>query len=86
MGFKQAPCDPCLYIHSDSEGETFVVGVYVGDIILGGGSIDNELNEKFKMKDLGSLHHFLGVKIIQDQSTGVTWIGQPSYMEKILQK
>ena len=91
MSFKQAPCDPCLYIHSDSEGEIFVVGVYVDDIILGGRSIDKmdatkkELNEKFKMKDLGLLHHFLGVKIIQDQLTGVTWIGQPSYTEKILQ-
>ena len=78
MGFKQAPCDPCLYIHSDSEGEIFVVGVYVDNIILGGRSIDKmdatkkELNEKFKMKDLGLLHHFLGVKIIQDQLTGVT--------------
>ena len=45
-----------------------------------------ELNEKFKMKDLGLLHHFLGVKIIQDQLTGVTWIGQPSFTKKILQK
>ena len=92
MGFKQAPCDPCLYLLSDSEGELFVVGVYVDDIILGGKSVDKmittkkELNEKFKMKDLGPLHHFLGVKIIQDQLTGVTWIGQPSYTEKILQK
>ena len=65
MGFKQAPCDPCLYIHSDSEGEIFVVGVYVDDIILGRRSSDKmdatkkELNEKFKMKDLGLLHHFL---------------------------
>ena len=58
MGFKQAPCDHCLYIHSDSEGEIFFVGVYVDDIILGGRSIDKmnamkkELNEKLKMKDL----------------------------------
>ena len=31
------------------------------------------------MKDLGPLHHFLGVKVVQDQLTGVIWIGQPSY-------
>ena len=43
------------------------MGVYVDDIILGGRNIDKmdaskkELNEKFKMKDLGSLH-FLGKK------------------------
>ena len=62
------------------------MGVYVDDIILGDkmDATKKELNEKFKMKDLGLLHHFLGVKIIQDQLTGVTWIGQPSYTEKIL--
>ena len=37
------------------------------------------------MKDLGPLHHFLGVKVIQDQLAGVIWIDQPSYTE-ILQK
>ena len=36
------------------------------------------------MKDLGQLHHFLGVKIVQDWFTGVIWIGQPSYTEKVL--
>ena len=54
------------------------MGVYVDDIVLGGKSVDKtnatkkELNEKFKMKDLGPLYHFLGVKIIQDQLTGTT--------------
>ena len=92
IGFKQTPSDPCLYIHSDLEGEIFVVAVYVDDIILGGRStvrmnaVKKELSEKFKMKDLGTLHHFMGIKIIQDQLTGVTWIGQPSYIEKILQR
>ena len=38
------------------------------------------------MKDLGPLHHFLGVNVIQDQLAGVIWIRQPSYTEKILQK
>ena len=92
MGFKQTPSDPCLYVHSDSEGEMFVVAVYVDDIILGGSSmvrmnaVKKELSEKFKIKDLGPLHHFLGIKIIQDQLTRVTWMGQSSYTEKILQR
>ena len=88
MGFRQTLSDPCLYVHSDSEGQIFVVAVYVDDIILGGSStaVKKELSGKFKMKDLGPLHHFLGVKIIQDQLTGMIWMGQPSYVEKILQK
>lgn len=39
MGFKQTPSDPCLYVHPDSDGEIFVVGVYVDDIILGESSM-----------------------------------------------
>ena len=64
--------------------------MYVDDIILGGRSelklkaVKRELSEKFEMKDLGQLHHFLRVKIIQDWFTGVIWIGQPLYTEKVL--
>ena len=72
MGFKQTPGDPCLYINLDSEGEMFIVAVYVDDIVLGGRSkakmiaVKAELSQKIEMKDLGMLHHFLGVKVIQD--------------------
>ena len=91
MGFKQTSSDPCLYVHSDLV-EIFVVVVYVDDIILGGRStaklnvVKEELSGKLRMKDLGPIHHFLGIKIIQDQLAGVTWIGQPSYIEKILRR
>ena len=68
----------------------FIIAVYVDDIILGGRSelklkaVKRELSERFEMKDLGQLRHFLGVKIIQDWFTGVIWIGQLSYTEKVL--
>ena len=61
MGFKQTFGDPCLYL---SEGEIFFVAVYVDDIIGGKGEskmngVKKELSQRFKMKDLGPLHHFL---------------------------
>lgn len=92
MGFKQTSGDPCLYVHLDSEGEMFLVAVYVDDIVLGGRSeakmnaVKEELSHRFEMKDLGPLHHFLGVKVIQNRDTGVVWIGQPVYTRKILQR
>ena len=49
-------------------------------------AVKEELSHKFMMKDLGPLHHFLGVKVIQDREAGVFWIGQPVYTEKILQQ
>ena len=75
-----------------SEGEAFIIGVYVDDIILAGKSekkmpdIKKALSDKFEMKDLGELHYFLGVKVIQDRKKGTIWIGQPVYTENILQK
>ena len=89
MGFKQSSSDPCVYVSSDSE---FLVAVYVDDLILGGknetriNEVKRELSQKFKIKDLGRLHYFLGVTVNWDQSTGDIWIGQASYTKRLLQK
>ena len=90
MGFNLSTSNPCIY--TASEGEAFIIGVYVDDIILAGKSekkmadIKEALSDKFEMKDLGELHYFLGVKVIQDHKKGTIWIGQPVYTENILQK
>ena len=44
------------------------------------------LLQRFDIKDMGKLHHFLGMKILQDESSERIWIGQPAYISKILQK
>ena len=91
LGFSQTGSDPCLYV-SSIQKEMFIVAVYVDDIILAGktlttvNAVKEKLSQRFKMKDLGSLHHFLGVKIIQDKLSKMIWIGQPMYIEKILQR
>ena len=90
MGFAQTTSDPCLYV--STEGEMFVIAVYVDDIVLAGKSnrkmseVKNALASKFDVKDMGKLHYFLGVKVIQDQEGEKIWIGQPAYAESILQK
>ena len=43
-----------------------------------------ELTSRFDIKDLGKLSYFLGMSIVQDQEE--TWIGQPTYAEKLLTK
>ena len=84
MGFKQTSGDPCLYVSSDQEGDVFIIAVYVDDIEAKMKEVKKELSQTFKMKDLGPLHHFLGVTVIQDQSTGNIWLGQPLYTENLL--
>ena len=88
MGFVQTPGDPCLYLVL--EGETFLIAVYVDDILLAGKSdeqltvVKHALSQQFKVKDMGELNYFLGVKIVQNYKTGSVWIGQDAYTENIL--
>lgn len=90
MGFAQTTGDPCIY--TALEGEMFIIAVYVDDILLAGKSdermtqVKEALAKQFKMKDMGELHHFLGVKIIQQPEAGRVWIGQPAYTRSVLEK
>jgi len=90
MGFVQTASDPCIYIAS--EGEMFIIGVHVDNIVLAGKSdkrmedVKKAIAMQFDVKDLGKLHYFLGMKIVQDEKTGKVWIGQPAYTESVLQK
>eukprot|EP00794_Sanderia_malayensis_P006281 gene6281-7003_t len=76
----------------ESRGEFFMIAVYVDDIILGGKTqkrmteVKKELADKFTIKDMGKLHHFLGVKIVRNKDKGETWMGQESYVKELLQK
>ena len=89
MGFKQTTGDPCLY--TSTEGEPFIIAVYVDDILLAGKSeerikeVKGNLTQSFNMKDMGMLDYFLGVKIIQDVRDGKIWLGQTSYSKSLLE-
>ncbi|KAK4324010.1 hypothetical protein Pmani_005322 [Petrolisthes manimaculis] len=48
--------------------------------------VKDSLASQFKLKDLGELQYFLGVKVVQDTVKGQIWIGQPLYIENILKK
>ena len=90
MGYVQSTNDPCIY--TSSEGESTIIGVYVDDFVIAGESSEKieqvkaSLSEKFDVKDLGELHYFLGVQVIQDDDRGTVWIGQPTFTESVLQK
>ena len=70
-----------------------MVGVYVDDIVIGGKSEKKTkefklaLGEKlFDVKYLERLHYFLGMKIAEDAISGDVWMGQPAYIQKVLNK
>jgi len=90
MGFTQSTSDSCIY--KDAGGDVFYIGVYVDDIILTAQDdkqikrMKNALSHKFDIKDMGQLHYFLGIKVLQDKKSGNVWIGQPTYTDKLLRK
>ena len=90
MGFVQTAGDPCLYMAA--EGEIFLIAVYVDDILLAGKSdekmtaVKQALSQQFTVKDMGELHYFLGLKVIQNHEAGSVWIGQQSYTENIFKR
>jgi hypothetical protein len=65
MGFAQTDSDPCVYV--STEGEFFIIAVYVDDILLAGKSnkriteVKQALSSQFEVKDLGELHYLLSV-------------------------
>ena len=67
-----------------------MIAVYVDDIVLAGKSerklseVKNALAARFDVKDLGKLHYFVGVKVVQDQENVRIWIGQPAYTDNVL--
>ena len=91
MNFEQLCSDPCIY-KSKTVGDTFFIGVYVDDIVLAGENetrikeVKEMLASQFDIKDLGILTYFLGMSVIQDQRELTTWMGQPAYIKKLLEK
>ena len=83
LGFVQSVSDPCVYVAS--EGEMFMIAVHVDDLVLAAksdkriGDVKKALGDKFEVKDMGELHHFLGTKVLQNKQNGDVWIGQAAH-------
>ena len=90
MGFVQTDSNPCIYMVT--EGEMFTIAVHVDDNVLAAESdermaeVKKGLAEGFEVKDMRELHHFLGVRMIQNPQTGKVWIGQEAHARRVLQK
>ena len=71
MKFLQCTSDPCTYTRDGIDG-VLLIAVYVDDIIIGGknestiNEVKRSLSKEFDVTDMGLLHYFLGIKIVQN--------------------
>ena len=88
LGFEKSEVDPNLY-QIVVEGKLLIVVLYVDDLILTGDellihSCKADLAKEFEMKDLGLLHYFSGLEILQWK--GGPFVSQGKYAREILEK
>ncbi|KAI3828108.1 hypothetical protein L1987_02205 [Smallanthus sonchifolius] len=87
FGFRKSLADASLFVYQNSNVTCYFM-VYVDDIVLTGNhpqfldSFIKALSNKFSIKDLGMLHHFLGVEVIPTP-TGL-FLSQHRHIQDIL--
>jgi hypothetical protein len=87
LGFVASSADSSLFISQHGEEVTFML-VYVDDIIVISSSpqsptqLIQNLRSEFAVKDLGTLHYFLGIEVLP--SSGGLLLSQRKYASELL--
>ncbi len=91
MEFVRSDADFSVYVVQVGDVKFFII-VYVDDLILVCNNKDKllqvkeKLFRKFKMKDLGDLHFFLGMEVERDHAQCLFYINQIGYFKEILKR
>lgn len=89
MGFINTKSDTSLFVYRQGNDIAYLL-LYVDDIVLTASSsyilarIITSLQQEFSMKDLGELHHFLGIAVTR--SSHGLFLSQQQYATDILQR
>ena len=89
QGFTRSLVDTCVYTRFKGKSKMILL-VWVDDLLVGSNDLQDlsdfkqSLKDKFSMKDLGPLKHFLGISF--ECSDGQIAMNQTGYIERILKK
>ncbi|CAB4298917.1 unnamed protein product [Prunus armeniaca] len=87
--FKKSPSEATLYVKAEGS-DVLIVSLYVDDIVYTGSSSQmieefrRDMMEHYEMTDLGVLHHFLGMGVIQSKQR--IFLHQKKYGQKLVEK
>ena len=90
LGFNSTTSDPSLFVRFTHSSSLFVL-IYVDDIIITRfvptdiTGLISSLSSVFALKDLGPLHHFLGIDVSTLQD-GSLHLSQHQYIQSLLQR
>lgn len=85
LGFRCSPIDQCVFISSE-----LTMILYVDDVLIASTDLiaiercKRRLATEFRMKDLGPVHYYLGIRVIREPTTGHTYLLQDAYIRSIL--
>ena len=89
-GFKKSSSEATLYVKAREDSCIIIVSLYVDDIVYTGSSSQmleefrNDMMKHYEMTDLGLLHHFLGMCVLQTENN--IFIHQKKYAHKLLER
>ncbi|KAI5344133.1 hypothetical protein L3X38_012010 [Prunus dulcis] len=89
-GFTKSQSKATLYVKARGEASILIVSIYVDDIVYTGNDQEmiedfkKDMKEKYEMTDLGLLHHFLGMGVIQTPTS--KFIHQKKYATTLLSR
>jgi len=90
-GFKRSEYDRCVYIKI-VDGSTIYLLLYIDDMLIAAKSkkeittLKKLLSSEFDMKDLGAAKKILGMEINRDIKSGLLFLSQHNYINKVLQR
>lgn len=90
LGFNKSKLEPCVFIKNHKNNKTIIIGLYVDDFLIFSNCktvtdwLINALNQKFKLKNLGPVKKYLGMRI--ERNCDEIRIDQENYIEQLLQK
>ncbi|VVA31593.1 PREDICTED: Retrovirus-related Pol poly from transposon, partial [Prunus dulcis] len=89
-GFVKSLSEATLYTKVRGDKEILIVSIYVDDIVYTWSSqallaeFKEDMMAKYEMTDLGLLHHFLGMGVVQTESS--IFLHQKKYASTLLSK
>ena len=89
-GFKKSLSEATVYVKAENGIDILIVAIYVDDVVFTGNNknmmedFKEDMMQKYEMSDLGLLHHFLGIGIVQ--GTEGIFIHQRKYAQTLSDK